>query len=101
MNIKKTMSDQEILGIICERLKAQRLRLDLTREQVALHTGKSANTIRNAETGNCTLETLIALLRCYRALENLNSLVPEPLLDPLMMVKRQTPRQRASGSRKK
>ena len=83
------------------RLRAVRLNLNLTREDLAADVGLSVDTVRNAETGqNVSLETLIRLLRGLGRLDDLDHLLESAGPSPVQLAKRQGKiRQRASGSR--
>jgi transcriptional regulator with XRE-family HTH domain len=95
------MSNDGILQDLSERLRALRLRADLSQEALAEASGVSFNTVRNAEEGrNISLDTLISLLRALQALPALEGLLPQPGLSPVDLARRAgKPRQRASGKR--
>lgn len=95
------MSNDGILRDLAARLRALRLRADLSQEALAEASGVSFNTVRNAEDGrNISLDTLISLLRTLKALPALEGMLPEPVLSPVDLARRAgRPRQRASGQR--
>ncbi len=100
MNYSDTGNDG-ILRELGRRLRALRLRADLSQEALAAASGVSFNTVRNAEDGrNISLDTLISLLRALQALPALEALLPEPGPSPVDLARRAgKPRRRASGQR--
>jgi transcriptional regulator with XRE-family HTH domain len=102
MNIRES-SDTTILTALGQRLRAVRLNLNLTREELAGNIGLSIDTIRNAENGrNVSIETLIRLLRGLDQLDDLGPLLTASGPSPVRLARRQgNIRQRASGSREK
>lgn len=95
-----TLSDAAILAELGSRLKALRLRRNVTQEALAEATTVSVNTIKSLETGHGKLATLVAVLRELQALDQLNQLLPEITISPLELAKRQGKvRERASGHR--
>ena len=82
------MSTHGALETIGERLKEIRLRKNLTQEEIALRAGISKLSVVNAEAGkNISLATLIAILRQLSMIENLELLIPEPTISPILMKK--------------
>jgi transcriptional regulator with XRE-family HTH domain len=96
-----TMSDHEILTEVALRIKKLRLRHNLTRDDVASFSGKSKNTVKNLENGIGTLASLIPILRALRALDQLNNLIPDPPVSPILLMKQKAPRLRARKSTKR
>ncbi len=97
-----SMSDKAIGKALGERLKAWRLRLNLTQQQLAEAAALSLNVIKSLEAGKGKLSSVIAVLREFRLLEDLDVFIREPGISPLQLVKRQGKvRQRATGSRGK
>ncbi|MCK5383768.1 MAG: helix-turn-helix domain-containing protein [Gammaproteobacteria bacterium] len=97
-----SMSDKAIGKALGERLKAWRLRLNLTQQQLAEAAALSLNVIKSLEAGKGKLSSVIAVLREFRLLEDLDAFIREPGISPLQLVKRQGKvRQRATGSRGK
>ncbi|GEM_PF-4650893 len=90
------LSDGAITQILGQRLRALRLRKNMTIETVAQHAAISKNTISALEAGRGKLETLIAVLRELDALSLLDNFLPEPAASPMAAIARHTPaRQRA------
>lgn len=102
MSIRES-SDTAIQSLLGERLRALRLDLNLTREDLADNVGLSIDTVRNAEAGrNVSVETLIRLLRGLGQLDDLAALLAVRGPSPVKLAKRQGKiRQRASGTRGK
>ena len=97
-----SMSDKAIGKALGERLRAWRLRLNLTQQQLAEATALSLNVIKSLEAGKGKLSSVIAVLREFRLLEDLDAFIREPAISPLQLAKRQGKvRQRATGSRGK
>ena len=73
---------------IGERMKEIRLRKNMTQEEIAWRAGISKLSVVNAEAGkNISLATLIAILRQLSMIENLELLIPEPTISPILMKK--------------
>lgn len=91
----------ELLAELGEQLRAQRLRLNLTLEEVARHAGLSINVVRRLESGEgSTLASFVTVLRVLRRDEWLSTLQPPVTINPLNMLKKRAPRQRAYKPRK-
>jgi transcriptional regulator with XRE-family HTH domain len=94
-----SMSDKAIAGAMGQRIRAWRLRNNQTQQQLADATG---NVIKSLEAGKGKLSSVIAVLREFRLLDELDAFVREPDVSPLQLAKRQGKvRQRATGSRGK
>lgn len=92
-----SLSDPAIMVELGKRLKATRLRRNITQQELALRSGISLLSIQNLEKGqSVTLATLIKVLRMLQLIPNLDILVPESPVSPieLLKLKRRT-RQRA------
>lgn len=91
----------ELLAGLGEQLRAQRLRLNLTLEEVAKHAGLSINVVRRLESGEgSTLASFVTVLRVLRRDEWLSTLQPPVTINPLNLLKKRAPRQRAYKPRK-
>ena len=97
------MGDAAILREIGQRLEQARLQRNMTQATLSDLTGVSRRTIQKTEEGEVsTLKTLIALLRGFGELDQLNLLLPETPLSPIQLVKlRGKVRRRASGAGRK
>lgn len=95
-------TDKEILAEVGQRLRAYRVRMNLSAESVAQRAELSTTTVINAEAGrNPTLGTVVRILRVLGRLEALDSFLPEPMVSPMALLKRgsRTPRKRAYRKR--
>jgi len=82
------MSGPGAMKTIGERMKEMRLRKNITQEEIAWRAGISKLSVANAEAGkNISLATLIAILRQLGMIENLEQLIPEPPISPILMKK--------------
>ncbi|MDZ7642058.1 MAG: transcriptional regulator [Desulfurivibrio sp.] len=93
-----SLTDAAIGTEIGARLKAFRLRKNLTQQQLATSAAVSLNVIKALEGGKGKLSSLIAVLRELGALDGLDLFIPEPEISPLQQAKqRGKKRRRASG----
>lgn len=99
MNIKG-LSDKAICEELGARIKAFRLRKNLTQEEVATLTNLSLNPIKSLERGHAKLSTIVAVLRVLGTLDVLDNFIPEAPVSPMQIAKMHgKKRQRGSGSR--
>ena len=107
-----TLSDKAILEALGGRLRALRLRNNITQQALAEATRLSLNTIKSLEVGGGKLSTLIAVLRELGALDQLDHFIPDAPMSPIQLAKMQgnhvaaltllgMVRERASGQRGK
>ena len=97
-----TLSDKGIEEEFGHRIKALRLRKNITQKEVAELTRLSLNAIKSLESGRGKLSTLIAVLRELGVLDHLDSFIPERSISPIQLAKMQGKvRERASGARLK
>ncbi len=95
-----SLPDKAIEKELGSRIKALRLRKNITQQTLAEAATLSLNTIKSLESGRGKLTTLIAVLRELGALEHLDSFIPEISISPLQLAKRQgRVRERASAYR--
>ena len=95
-----TLSDAGIEKELGRRIKALRLRNNITQKELAEATTLSINTIKSLDSGRGKLSTLIAVLRELDALNDLDSFIPQITISPMQLAKTQgKSRQRASGTR--
>ena len=79
------------------QVRAIRLRQDLNQQQVADRAGIALNAVKNLESGKgATLRTLTQTLRALNRGEWIGTLAPAVSISPVQMLRRKTPRQRAS-----
>lgn len=97
-----SLTDSTIEAEIGSRLKALRLRRNVTQKALADATGLSVTAIKGIESGGGRLATLIAVLRELGALDQLEHFIPEVTVSPLQLASRKgIARQRATGNRGK
>lgn len=95
-----TLPDTAIATELGRRLRALRLRRNITQKALAEATTLSLNSIKALEAGSGKLSTLIAVLRELQALDQLNSFIPDETISPMQMAKSGGRlRERASGER--
>lgn len=99
----KSLSNDAILAEIGDRLRQLRLNADISQEALAEATGLSRKTVQNAESGaNCSMDTLVRMLRGLNALDQLENFMPDQGPSPMQMAKLHGKlRRRASGTAKK
>ena len=96
----QNLNDDAICVEMGERLKALRLRKNLTQEDVARLTGLSLNPIKSLEQGQGKLRTIIAVMRALGVLDALDSFIPEAPVSPIQIAKMHgKKRQRGSDRR--
>jgi len=96
------LSDKGIEEALGRRIKALRLRKNITQKELADVTTLSLNVIKALESGRGKLSSLIAVLRELGALEQLDSFIPEISVSPIQLARMQGKvRERASGERLK
>ena len=96
------LSDKYIEKEIASRIKALRLRKNITQKELAEATTLSLNSIKSLESGRSKLSTLITVLRELGALDHLDNFIPEISISPMQLAKMQGHvRKRASGDRLK
>lgn len=84
------MSNPAVLVKIGGRLKELRLRQSVTQEELATASGVSTLTVAKAEKGkSISILLFISILRALGLLENLEQLVPEIAVSPIMLKKLQ------------
>lgn len=97
-----TLSDRAIEKELGQRIKALRLRKNITQKELSKLTTLSLNVIKSLESGRGKLSSLIAVLRELGALDHLDSFIPETSISPIQLAKMQGKlRERASGERLK
>jgi transcriptional regulator with XRE-family HTH domain len=95
------LSDKGIEEELGRRIKALRLRKNITQKELAEATTLSLNTIKSLESGRGKLASLIAVLRELGALDQLDSFIPDTSISPMQIAKMQGKvRERASGERR-
>lgn len=76
-------SNNEILTVLGDRIKAERIASGKTQKELAENAGIAQKTLSSMETGNdVSLTTLIEVLRALGHLQNIDMLVPEQGIRP-------------------
>lgn len=100
-----TASDSAALKELGERLRALRLRRNMTQEELAERALLAVGTVKSLEAGSGKLSTLVAVLRELGALDQLERFIPPVAISPIKMAdagsKLSAQRERASGARRK
>ncbi|MEA3467306.1 MAG: helix-turn-helix transcriptional regulator [Thermodesulfobacteriota bacterium] len=95
-----SMTDRAIGAEIGQRFKQLRLRKNFTQEELSKRTLLSLTVIKSLESGKGKLSTIIAVLRELDSLDNLDSLIPDPGISPMLLAKMKgKERKRATGKR--
>lgn len=82
------MSDPAILTKLGGRIKEARIRKGLTQAELAVTAGVSLLTVANIEKGkSVTMTMFLSVLRALGMLENLEYLIPEAKISPLLLKK--------------
>lgn len=82
------------------QLRALRLRQNLDQRGLAAKAGVALNAVKNLEAGGgSTLTSLIKVIRALGRADWLNALAPPVSISPIQLLKRKTPRQRASSTK--
>lgn len=94
--MEQANTTEELLLALGEQLKAQRLRMNLTLDDVAKGAGVSMNVVRRLEAGEGSqLASFVAVLKVLGRADWLSTLKPPVTINPLDMLRQRTPRQRA------
>jgi len=100
MNLS-AMTDTAIQSMLGERIKVERLNQNRTQMEIARAAGVGIKLVERLENGSgCHLRNLIKILRALGKIDQVDSLLPEPGISPLVLA-RLAGRQRkgASGGR--
>ena len=91
----------ELVAELGEQLRAQRLRANLTLDDVAKKTGMSINAVRRLESGEgSTLATFVSVVKALNREAWFGTFKPAVTVNPLQMLAQRQPRQRAYKRRK-
>lgn len=103
MRLTNEITDEAALKEVGARIAQYRLNKNLTQAELAKEAGISHSTINRIEYGNSSQFTnLIRVIRALDLLENMDALVPEPVMSPIQQLKLQgKKRQRASSKKTK
>ena len=93
------MSDQEIEKEIGQRIKTLRLNRNITQQELSENTQLSLSPIKSIEKGQGKISTLIALLREFDMLDNIDALIPKPQISPIQLFERQGKQRRRARAK--
>jgi transcriptional regulator with XRE-family HTH domain len=101
MRLSSLQSDGTILAEIGKRIASRRIDRQLTQAQLAERAGVGKRTVERLENGESTqMSTVIRIFRVLELLPNLDTMIPEPGLRPMDLLKlKGKARQRASAPR--
>ena len=88
---------EEVVTLLCERLRKERLYLEMTQADVATRAGISVNTVSNLEAGrNVSFENLVRVAMVLGRLKELEELFKPDLnsVDDILRYESNTARQR-------
>ncbi len=86
-----TLTNQELIEKLAEKLKQARINMELTQQDVASRAGVNINTLRQLEAGkNSSLITLVAVLKVLKLENEVLSAIPDPEITPLQALKYKT-----------
>lgn len=101
-NTQPQRTAAEIEMEIGERLKTLRIHRNLDQATLSARAGISVRTLRNLESGSgSSLRTLIQVVRALGREGWFETIAPVPTINPLMLTRTASPRQRASKPRAK
>lgn len=101
-NEPKHQTPEEVEVALGERLKTLRIHWNLDQATLAARAGISVRTLRNLESGGgSSLRTLIQVIRALGREQWFETIAPVPTINPLMLTRTASPRQRASKPRLK
>ena len=84
----RNWTDDAVLKELGHRLRRQRLNQNISQADLAKKAGVSQATLRNAESGNgSSMTTFVRLLRALGMLDRLETLLPEPEVSPLQLLR--------------
>jgi transcriptional regulator with XRE-family HTH domain len=101
MRIDYYSSTNDVLAEIGRRIKAERIEMSLTQEEMAERVNVSARTISNTENGkDVSFSTVIDILRAMGKLQSLDVLLPETQIRPSQIMAIGKPRERVKKNKK-
>lgn len=101
-NEQQHLTSDEMEMALGERLKTLRIHRNLDQATLAERAGISVRTLRNLEAGGgSSLRTLILIVRALGRESWFETIAPIPSINPLMLTRTASPRQRASKPRLK
>lgn len=88
MDVQMVTTNQDIISLLCKRLKEYRLAARISQKEMAERSGVSLTTICHLEQGvnrNITLNNFISLLRVIGMEQRLEDLLPELPMPPMAL----------------
>jgi transcriptional regulator with XRE-family HTH domain len=103
MKLSNDNSDDAVLKEIGNRIAQYRLNQDKTQAALAQEAGVSSRTMTRVERGHSVQSSsLIRILRALKLVENLDRIIPEPLVSPVQqLIMQGKQRKRASSKPEK
>ena len=97
-----SLTENQILEELGERIRAIRLNQNLTQKQVSELVGKGPDEISRIESGKpMTMKSFLRILRALNQLENIEKAIQAPRVSPMKLFEaEEKKRKRASKSRK-
>ena len=100
MKLTNDNSDGAILEEIGNRITQHRLNQNKTQAALAQEAGVSNRTLTRVEHGHSVqASSLIRILRALQLVDNLDALIPEPVVSPLQQLKMQGKRRKRASSK--
>ena len=100
MRLTNDNSDDAILNEIGNRITRYRLNQNKTQAALALEAGVSNRTMTRVEQGQSVqASNLIRILRALQLIENLDALIPEPVVSPIQQLKMQGKQRKRASSK--
>lgn len=102
-----SLSDAQILTKIGEKIKAVRLKQNITQDSLAKSSSVSLSSVKKVEAGEiCSFDTLLRILRILGMLDELSHLCEEEQISPseyfdMVNSARKSRRKRAAGTARK
>ena len=100
MNDLEFKSPAELQVELGRRVRQLRLQRDIDQRTVAERAGIALSALQNLEAGRgSSVQTLLRTLKALNHLEGIETLAPEPTVNPLALLRTKKPRQRVGRSR--
>ncbi len=100
MQITFLSSNEQILSELGDRIRAARIDMPLTQDELAARAGVSISTVAKIERGeDVRFSSMLAILRALGMLANVDILVPEERVRPSDIARTGHSRKRASSAR--
>lgn len=96
-------TDQAVLNMVAAKVKSNRIAMQLTQRQLAVNAGVSLSSVQSLERGgNCSLMTLVQILRAAHGLDLLEPFAREEEISPIAYaeaLKKSAPKQRVRNKK--